>query len=130
MITLSDGEAIKRVLNDMESFHAGKGFSDSLSTVAPQSLVILSGEDWKRHRKIVSGAFAPTQLKFAMDVTMERLDTMLNKWETLSEVKNVRFAFSNRTRRKQLVISTAMKIFRDLQLTSLVKLLSGINLIH
>jgi cytochrome P450 len=86
MITLSDGEAIKKVLNDMESFHAGKGFSDSLSTVAPQSLVILSGQDWKRHRKIVVGAFAPPQLRFAMEVTMERLETMMNKWESLKKV--------------------------------------------
>ena len=67
---LSNPADIERVLvSDNDDFVKGEVFEESLGTLAENGLVILEGEQWKRHRE----AFQPA---FAMDRIQSYADTM------------------------------------------------------
>jgi cytochrome P450 len=78
---------MRQIYNDTESFTLSPGYRRALETFAPRSIAVNSGEYWRSHRKIVVGAFAPTQLRFAASVVMEKANVLINRWIQLSQNK-------------------------------------------
>jgi cytochrome P450 len=80
-ICISDAEVIKKVLFDDKTFVTSPSVSNPFYLLAPTGVLVTHGEEWKRHRKIVTGAFAPVQLQFAVEVTNREADLLVEKWK-------------------------------------------------
>ncbi|KAI8928809.1 cytochrome P450 [Entophlyctis helioformis] len=73
-VVVSDAAAIKTIMNSPDFYRdertqmAGSGLLDHSLFLLP------SGDDWKRHRKLLQPAFGPSHLRHTVDVTIEVAD--------------------------------------------------------
>ncbi len=101
MIVISDGAVLHKILNadiynisyclssSYESeFGLNPEFVTSFSQLAANSLIIATGNIWKIHRKIITGSFAPAQLRLATEVICKLLDRFMSHVDKLSAVRN------------------------------------------
>eukprot|EP01114_Cavostelium_apophysatum_P008874 TRINITY_DN2178_c0_g1_i2.p1 TRINITY_DN2178_c0_g1~~TRINITY_DN2178_c0_g1_i2.p1 ORF type:complete len:479 (-),score=109.67 TRINITY_DN2178_c0_g1_i2:92-1528(-) len=94
LIMCADPEINKQVLFDPDTFAVNKRFLHPLSELLNLGLLPLDGPVWKRHRKMLQPAFAPSHLKRSVDVTNHFVSELFAEWKTKKTV-DVHHEFTN-----------------------------------
>nr|CAB3473085.1 unnamed protein product [Digitaria exilis] len=81
-VCLADVDLVKQVLAERTGLYPKNYLNASLEVLLGKGLVLVNGEDWKRHRKVVHPAFNLEKLK-AMSVAMADLaQSMMKQWQS------------------------------------------------
>ena len=72
IFVVSDADVAKRIMTEPKSFYRNNAFQEAVKDIFPHALfVIPSGEEWKRHRKMLQPSFAPSHLQHALQVSQK-----------------------------------------------------------
>ncbi|KAJ3317726.1 Cytochrome P450 4d2 [Boothiomyces sp. JEL0866] len=78
-VIVTDAEEAKRILTDTDSFKRRSGEFAFQGLMLDNALFVFgTGEQWKRHRKLIQPAFGPTHLRHAAQTTVETLNKLDN----------------------------------------------------
>ncbi|PIN07403.1 Cytochrome P450 CYP4/CYP19/CYP26 subfamily [Handroanthus impetiginosus] len=79
---IADPEFLKRVSSDIKGKSWGKPtvFKNDRKPMFGNGLVMVEGEDWVRHRHVITPAFSPTNLKAMASLMVDSATNMLNRW--------------------------------------------------
>ncbi|KAF8661694.1 hypothetical protein HU200_056642 [Digitaria exilis] len=81
-VCLGDVDLVKQVLAERTGIYPKNYLNASLEVLLGKGLVLVNGEDWKRHRKVVHPAFNLEKLK-SMSVVMADLALqMMQQWQS------------------------------------------------
>ncbi|KAI8920588.1 cytochrome P450 [Entophlyctis helioformis] len=84
MITVSDADAIKAILNNTDSFVRGENPWEVTKDFIKYSLALLpTGPTWRRHRKLMQPAFGPSHLRQTVDAATEVADKIKAEWTSV-----------------------------------------------
>ncbi|WCJ36661.1 cytochrome P450 family 715 subfamily A polypeptide 1 [Euphorbia peplus] len=82
---IADPEFLKRMSSGVMGKTWGKPnvFKHDRKPMFGNGLVMVEGDDWVRHRHIITPALSPVNLKAMTSLMVESTTTMLNKWQEL-----------------------------------------------
>ncbi|TVU37670.1 hypothetical protein EJB05_10998 [Eragrostis curvula] len=81
-VCLADVNAVKKVLSDRTGLYPKNLMNPHIGRLLGKGLVLIDGDEWKRHRKVVHPAFNMDKLKM-MTVTMsDCARSMMSEWES------------------------------------------------
>ncbi|XP_062209269.1 cytochrome P450 709B2-like [Phragmites australis] len=75
-----DLQLIKQVLTDRTGLFAKDFMIPVLKVLFGNGAILLNGDDWKRHRKVVRPIFNPEKIKIMSKVTAEVTEEMMELW--------------------------------------------------
>jgi cytochrome P450 len=82
-VFLSDPLEVKRMLSSTE-FTRSDNFAKMVGDIIGPALFLLpTGDDWKRHRKLLQPGFGPTHLRHTAKVTIETIKTLKSEFNKL-----------------------------------------------
>ncbi|KAI9348074.1 cytochrome P450, partial [Obelidium mucronatum] len=82
MIVTSDRELIHRAHTETSNFYRDEEGEKCVVGLLDHALFVMaSGENWKRHRKFIQPAFAPPQLRYALQVSIRETNRLIDFWE-------------------------------------------------
>ncbi|XP_023736519.1 cytochrome P450 CYP72A219 [Lactuca sativa] len=85
ILHITDPTMIREMFGKYEDFQKAKG-SNPLLTLLAKGLVLVEGDQWVKHRKIINPAFHVEKLKHMVPAFYVSCDEMIKKWEdTLKE---------------------------------------------
>ncbi|XP_048427013.1 cytokinin hydroxylase-like [Pyrus x bretschneideri] len=82
---IADPELLKKLSTEVTAKNWGKPavFRRDRSPMFGNGLLMSEGDDWVRHRHVITPAFNPTNLKAMASVMVETTNKMLDNWVTL-----------------------------------------------
>ncbi|KAI8893740.1 cytochrome P450 [Globomyces pollinis-pini] len=81
---VADAYEVKRILTDTTTFSRSELFQQIGSGLFHHALFVLpSGEQWKRHRKLIQPAFGPTHLRHAALVSVETMGELITTLDAM-----------------------------------------------
>ncbi|KAL5792068.1 hypothetical protein ACOSP7_000662 [Xanthoceras sorbifolium] len=80
-IYISDLELAKQILSNKFGFYPKPQLSSSVETLIGKGLVLLNGQDWARHKKIINYAFNVDKLEVIVSKMATLIISILEKWE-------------------------------------------------
>ncbi|KAJ2987214.1 hypothetical protein HDV02_006313 [Globomyces sp. JEL0801] len=81
---VADATEAKRILTETTDFLRSKSIQQIGSGLFHHALFVLpSGEQWKRHRKLIQPAFGPTHLRHAALVSMETMGELITTLDAM-----------------------------------------------
>ncbi|EGF81331.1 hypothetical protein BATDEDRAFT_34893 [Batrachochytrium dendrobatidis JAM81] len=82
VVVTTDAALIKRATTSSTEFWRDPAFSKIAHSLLDNGLFTLpTGDVWKRHRKNLQPAFAPSHLRQAAKITRERIETLGDYWQ-------------------------------------------------
>ncbi|KAL4569940.1 hypothetical protein LXL04_025588 [Taraxacum kok-saghyz] len=80
ILHITDPRMIRQMLGNYEDFQKAKG-TNPLLTLLAKGLVLVEGDQWVKHRKIINPAFHVEKLKHMVPAFYVSCDEMIKKWE-------------------------------------------------
>ncbi|CAI9762419.1 unnamed protein product [Fraxinus pennsylvanica] len=82
---IADPEFLKKMTADVRGKSWGKPtvFKNDREPMFGNGLVMVEGEDWVRHRHVITPAFSPANLKAMSSLMVESATSMLDRWSIL-----------------------------------------------
>ncbi|KAL2556068.1 Cytochrome [Forsythia ovata] len=84
-INIADPEFLKKMSADIKGKNWGKPnvFKNDREPMFGSGLVMVEGDDWVRHRHVITPAFSPPNLKAMAGLMVESATNMLDRWSAL-----------------------------------------------
>ena len=73
MVGIADGELVRKILMDTETFVVSESVSAPFDNIAPQGVLVNNGELWKRHRSGIRENVAKKTKLFKEKLLLVRL---------------------------------------------------------
>ena len=78
LLIITDAASAKRIFTEPDTFYRNDMFQNNVMDVMRYALfVIPSGEEWKRHRKLLQPGFAPSHLRHATIMSQKTIDIFI-----------------------------------------------------
>ncbi|KAG8099273.1 hypothetical protein GUJ93_ZPchr0013g36596 [Zizania palustris] len=81
-VCLADVNTVKQVLSDRTGMYPKNLLNPYFARLLGKGLVLIDGEEWKRHRKVVYPAFNMDKLKMMTTTMTDCARSMISEWES------------------------------------------------
>ncbi|KAM3393712.1 hypothetical protein ACQJBY_014440 [Aegilops geniculata] len=82
---MGDVDMVKQVLSDRSGLFPKTPINDNFARLLGKGLILIDGDEWKRHRKIVQPVFNVNKLKMLAVTVSDCVGSMLSDWEAKLE---------------------------------------------
>ncbi|XP_022851947.1 cytokinin hydroxylase-like [Olea europaea var. sylvestris] len=84
-LNIADPEFLNKISADIKGKNWGKPslFKNDREPMFGSGLVMVEGDDWVRHRRVITPAFSPSNLKAMAGLMVESATKMLDRWNAL-----------------------------------------------
>ncbi|KAJ3288531.1 hypothetical protein HK104_008124 [Borealophlyctis nickersoniae] len=82
MYIVSDPLLAREILNDTETYGRAEPLKLLFGLLGKSTVIGIEGPEWKKHRKVISGAFTNTHLNASMPKINEVLETLFPIWDS------------------------------------------------
>ncbi|KAJ3271124.1 Thromboxane-A synthase [Terramyces sp. JEL0728] len=126
-VIITDADETKRILTDTDSFVRRSAIFAFKGLMLDHALFVFgTGDQWKRHRKLIQPAFGPTHLRHAAQTTVEIMEKLDRIWES-KFVKEKSFDVDVHALMKSITLDVIGKVAFGYDMESLEKFSKGLQ---